>query len=246
MGFFTFWCLMIIYFRACEKQETISYVDRYKYDSKTKILKKCWLSLQSGISEDDKIIIIADAVSESTIQFLIDTSNTKNIEIILVPKHAWEHHLHTVVLVDTLEKYSNQFPNELHYIVEDDYLHVPNAISILKDNLKDCPYFALSYDYPDRYVKPELAMIIIGSDRHWRTVSSSTMTVLALGETWLKVIPALKQAAPTSNDKVFEAIYQNIACISPIPALSSHMTKYHLSPLIDWETIYENISTEDY
>ncbi len=238
---------MIIYFRACEKQETISYVDRYNYTKKSILLRKCWLSLQkSGVSSEDKIIVIYDEVSEETLQFIRDTAKTKDLTFIPVLKHEWAYHLHTVVLINTLREYSIKYPDELHYIVEDDYLHLPTAISCIKADLLEFPYFAVPYDYPDRYTENIPVQIRLGRTRHWRTITSSTMTVLAKGNTWMQVIDALAIAAPTSNDKVFEEIYKQIPCISPIPGLSSHMTRHHQTPLIDWDALYEDLNIEDY
>ena len=232
---------MIIYFRACEKQETISYVKRFNDTSKTELLKKCWKSINVGINDTDTVIVIEDGLSSSTTEYLKATCNTKNLIFISVPEHSWEVHQHTITLVDTLKEYSSKYLDELHYIVEDDYLHVPNAIRLLEENLKNWQGFAVSYDYPDRYVDVVDSKILLGLDRHWRTINSSTMTVLAKGSLWLKVIEALNVAAPTSNDKVFEDIYKQIPCISPLPSICAHMTDRHLSPFIDWNKLWNQI-----
>lgn len=232
---------MIIYFRACEKQQTISNVVRFNDISKTLLLKKCWLSIQASVSETDSIIIIQDAVSAETINWMLSTARTQ-VDVIDVPEHEWGYHQHTVTLVDALEKNAKQYPDELHYIVEDDYLHTDSAIQVLNTNLRDWQGFAVSYDYPDRYfLDPVQSLIYLGIDRHWRTINSSTMTVLAKGSTWLRIIEPLKQIAPTSNDQVFKAVYQQIPCISPLPGVASHMTDKHLTPLINWDKIWEEI-----
>ena len=235
---------MIIYFRACEKQETISYVTRYRNVGKTELIKKCWISLQDSVQEEDRVILIVDEVSSETLNFMLETCSTSKLEIVQVPKHPWEIHQHTIVLFEVLEKYSELFPEELHYIVEDDYLHVPNSIIILEQTLKNWPYFATSFDYPDRYSQEETdkgCKLLLGLDRHWRTVNSAPLTMIAKGSTWLRHIDSLKLAAPTSNDKVFEEIFTNELCISPIPAISSHMTQKHRSPLVNWEALWDNI-----
>lgn len=234
---------MIIYFRACEKQETISYVTRFNNFSKTIILKKCWLSIQKSITKTDTLLLIADNLSEATLNWLVKNSSVP-VNIINVPEHSWNYHQHTVTLVKTLKEYSTLYPEELHYIVEDDYLHTENALSVLRDTLELWDGFAVPYDYPDRYLNPKLSRILIGKDRHWRTVDSSTMTVLAKGRVWLTVITALEQAAPTSNDKVFEEIYKHIACINPLPGVTSHLTDKHHTPLVDWINIWETIHVE--
>jgi hypothetical protein len=231
---------MIIYFRACEKQDTISYVTRFNNFSKTTILKKCWLSIQKSIKETDTLLLIQDNLSEDTLTWLLENSSIP-VNVVSVPQHEWDYHQHTVTLIETLKDYSSKYPEELHYIVEDDYLHVDNALIVLQDTLKDWQGFAVPYDYPDRYSNPKPSRIVIGIDRHWRTIDSSTMTVLAKGKIWLSVINVLEAAAPTSNDKVFEEIYKHIACINPLPGVASHLTDRHHTPLVDWVSVWENI-----
>ena len=231
---------MFIYFRACEKQQAISNLSRFKNTNKTEILKKCWLSLQASVSKEDTVIIIEDQVSKDTLDWLKETCSTKNLFVVNVPEHVWGYHLHTVVLFDILEQNCKSNPTDLHYIVEDDYLHTKDAIHIVKDTLSTWPNFAVTYDYPDRYKDPKPCHVVIGKDRHWRTIDSCTMTAIALGARWLDVMPELKQCAATSNDKIFEEIFKQIPCLSPMPALSTHMTDYHLSPLINWEEEWEN------
>lgn len=235
---------MIIYFRVCEKQQTISNVIRYNNITKTEMLKKCWISIQQSVTDSDRVVIIHDAVSATTLQYLVDTCNTTHIQLIEVPEHTWDYHQHTVTLVDTLENLAIQYPNELHYIVEDDYLHVPDAIRILETNLVNWQHFAVSYDYPDRYINADTTKVILGYDRHWKLIPSSTMTVIAKGTTWLKHINAIKEAAPTSNDQVFTEIYKTTPCINPLPGLSSHMTQYHMTPIIDWNYYWEHIDVD--
>lgn len=229
---------MIIYFRACEKQETISYVTRFNNENKTEILRNCWSALNSSINDSDTVILVEDNVSEETLEYITSTSKAKETIVVSVPEHNWEVHQHTVDLIKTLEEYANKYPDELHYIVEDDYLHIPGAVRLLQANLENWQGFAVSYDYPDRYVDIVDCKVILGLDRHWRTINSSTMTVIAKGKVWLQHIEDLKAAAPTSNDKVFEQLYKNTPCISPLPSLSAHLTDRHLSPFIDWNKLW--------
>jgi len=231
---------VIIYFRACEKQDTISYVTRFNNINKTIILKKCWLSIQKSITKNDKVIVIEDGLSNDTLEWLNNNSNSL-IEIISVPEHSWDYHQHTVTLIDTLKEYAAKYLEELHYIVEDDYLHTEDALTVLKESLENWNGFAVPYDYPDRYLNPKPSQIVIGKDRHWRTIDSSTMTVLAKGKIWLTIIEQLAKAAPTSNDKVFEEVYKLIPCINPLPGVASHLTDRHGTPLVDWPQIWNNI-----
>jgi hypothetical protein len=233
---------MFIYFRACEKQQTISNVTRFGNFDKTIILKKCWLSIQKNIKNTDKVFVIHDEVSETTLEWMRSTSNTSTV-FILVPSHDWSFHQHTVTLIDVLRNQCSLYPKELHYIVEDDYLHTEDALEVLRSTLSEWGGFAVPYDYPDRYLNPEPSYIVIGADRHWRTITSSTMTVLAKGFVWSSVIGELEKAAPTSNDKVFDSIYAKIKCLSPLPGLSTHLTDRHHTPFIDWKKVWDSYET---
>lgn len=232
---------MIIYFRVCEKQQTISNVIRFQQINKTDMIRRCWKSLQASVTKEDTIFIIHDAVSDETLDWLLDTANTSKINFVAVEPHSWDYHLHTVTLINVLEEQCVKYPDDLHYILEDDYLHVDNALSVIKNTLGNWNHFAVSYDYPDRYnLNPEPCMVVLGYDRHWRTINSSTMTVLAKGTTWSKYMTELKQAAPTSNDQVFLNIFSKEPCLSPLPGLSSHMTEFHITPLVSWSEIWDN------
>ena len=232
---------MFIYFRACEKQETISYVTRFNNVAKTIILKKCWLSIQKSITKDDNLYLISDSLSSETLQWLLDNSSV-SVQVVEVPEHSWDYHQHTVTLIDTLSVLARKYPDQLHYIVEDDYLHTPDALNVLRDTLINWVGFAVPYYYPDRYTNPKASQVLVGKDRHWRTIDSSTMTVIAKGEVWNKIISLLDKAAPTSNDKVFEEIYSKIPCINPLPGVASHLTDRHLTPLVDWNKLWSEIN----
>jgi hypothetical protein len=234
---------MLIYFRACEKEQTISYVPRFGQFNKTIILKKCWLSIQKSIAKNDSLLLIEDGLSEGTLEWLLANSKVP-VTVISVPKHSWDFHQHTVTLVDTLKANAARYPEELHYIVEDDYLHTLGALQVLRDNLFNWNGFAVPYDYPDRYSNPKPCQVFVGKDRHWRTIDSSTMTVLAKGHVWSKVIPMLEQAAPTSNDKVFEELYKQIPCINPLPGVACHLTDRHPTPLVDWVKLWNIFDVE--
>ena len=232
---------MHIYFRACEKQQTISNVVRFRNINKAEIIKRCWKSIQASVTEEDTIIVIHDDVKPDTLQWLKDSSNTTKISFVEVPDHSWDYHLHTVIMLDVLAIKAAEYPNELHYIVEDDYLHTPNAIRVMQLSLQQWNHFAVSYDYPDRYtMDPQPARILLGPDRHWRTVESATMTIVARGATWLRYMDTIKTMGPTSNDRVFVELFKYEPCLSPLPGLSSHMTDYHLTPLIDWNNIWSS------
>lgn len=231
---------MIIYFRVCEKTQTISGVGRFSGMSKTDIIKLCWKSLQQSVRHTDKIIIIHDQVSYDLLSWLENSAATKNIEFIEVQEHPWDYHGHTVTVVEKLIEESTKFPNELHYLVEDDYLHTPNALDIFKEGSR-LDSFLVPYDYIDRYRHIEPCIIYLLPESHWRTVNSSTLTVAAKGELWLQHKKELRRMAPTSNDQELTTLYKTKGCFSPIPGVASHMTEHHMTPLVDWNKVIDNL-----
>jgi hypothetical protein len=86
------------------------------------------------------------------------------------------------------------------YVLEDDYLHVPGALSSLVaavEQIQQAEYFTL-YDAPDRYTRTDdadrgRARVFLAADRHWRSVESSTHTFAARvgtlrADSWLHLL----------------------------------------------------------
>ena len=77
---------------------------------------------------------------------------------------------------------------KLFTFCEDDYLHIPNALNCIKAVFKNkYQGFYAPYDYPDRYYYEDLPCKLVLTDfGHVRTIPSATLTLAALGSTWLK------------------------------------------------------------
>ena len=67
---------MNIYYLASIKEDTISGTKRYLWEKTNKetVLKKCWISLQQSIAEDDRIFIIDSNLSSELLNWMYDTS----------------------------------------------------------------------------------------------------------------------------------------------------------------------------
>lgn len=237
---------MIILWRACEKQETISFAKRIKDLPKLSILKACWSSLQYNIGEKDKIIIIEDNLSDYTKEWLQQTCKASSLDFISVTGHKPDYHAHTVTFVKTLENTINNLDvDEIIFALEDDYLFSHGSITVLKEATKYWGGFIVPYDYPDRYKDGVSCRVLVGNDRHWRTVHSATMTILARASIWKKYLPELKELAPTSNDRIFEQkIFKETTCIAPLPGVATHLLPNTMTPLVDWNKIW-NIHSEE-
>lgn len=133
------------------------------------------------------------------------------------------------------------------YMVEDDYLHLPGARSVLREGLKIGEYVTL-YDHPDKYMKAgpnphvingaEKSQVFLSKSCHWKQTNSTTMT-------WATRVETLKQDREVwwanSEEKAaydFEAFMSlDRLTISSIPGWSTHCETQWLTPPQDWKAL---------
>ena len=140
---------------------------------------------------------------------------------------------------------------DLVFFVEDDYLHFNNMITevvktyerIASQLGKDI--FVCPSDYPYLYMNNEKTNILIGDNRHWRTINTTLCTFFTsktlLDKYWNNFYKnCLDRHDPF--EKYLNEIYEKEICISPIKSLSIHITNinssYGLSPFIDYKKIW--------
>ncbi len=201
----------------------------------------------------------------SKIQRLLDNSKI-NSELI---KHELSIHENIIKKQDKRETFSNLSTllrafeigkdqgEDLIYFLEDDYIHFESALdemvssyerisSQLNKELFICPA-----DYPFLYMDNEKTNLLIGSKRHWRTVSKTLMTFMVSKEFVEKYWDIFRKTCEDLNDpweKYFNDIYEKEVCISPIKSLAVHITNinsgYGLSPFIDYKKLWEENNYE--
>lgn len=93
---------MKIYFRCCEKQQSVSGVQRWSEIPKNVMIKKCWKSIYDGIDANDEVFILHDEVSEDTLSF-IEKYSYDNTTFLEVPKHEIQDRLHTFKMLEFLK-----------------------------------------------------------------------------------------------------------------------------------------------
>ena len=139
---------------------------------------------------------------------------------------------------------------DLVYIVEDDYLHYPYAISEMlltynkfiekmrtKDiclNLVDCPanYHAKSYHGGGTGRDGSMAMIVGGVNYPWRTITHTGGTFCTTPNVTNKYWGAFDDLAQqwpqiTENDSWNKIWEQHIIAFSPLHPLAYHLTEVH-------------------
>jgi hypothetical protein len=141
---------------------------------------------------------------------------------------------------------------DMIYFVEDDYIHFKSSLeemvgtyerisSQLNNELFICPT-----DYPYLYTNNNKTNLLIGSNRHWRTINRSLCTFMTskffIDKYWDNFYKnCLDRHVPF--EKYINQLYEKEICISPIKSLSIHMTNinssYGLSPFIDYKSIWD-------
>lgn len=253
---------MIILFRSCEANLSAGSLGdgtankpRWQGKYKLEILRKCYLSIQSGLDEADSIIIINDRTSSDTISWMRNNTIAQFSVVDITPltilreNHAYPTY-HPVLpnacqdLMEYIVEISTKYPNELIYVCEDDYLHLPHAIAAMK-SIFSSGYngFYVPYDYPDRYNidRDRSCNILCGPYGHLRTIPSATLTLAAKGEVWSYFKFELLRAGVFADDSWTWKAFKQIDALCPIPGHATHLQDNCITPYIDWLTIYNTI-----
>ena len=207
-------------------------------------------------------IIDDDSSDENLIKLrnLIDKSEI-NIEII---NHKNEDHKNEIKNQKSNETFANLSSllkcfeigknegKDLVFFVEDDYLHFKTCLdemistyerisSQTKKELFICPS-----DYPFLYMDDLKTNVLIGSNRHWRTINKTLCTFLTSHDFIVKYWDNFHNSCLDRHDpfeKYLNEIYEKEICISPIKSLSIHLTNinssYGLSPFINYKSLWD-------
>jgi len=151
-------------------------------------------------------------------------------------------------------------PEEIVYLLEDDYFHLPKSPEALAEALAFADYATL-YDHPDKYISAsdngpnpfiengsESTRVWLTSSTHWKQTNSTTMTFAAKVQTLREDKEIWWEFTSKGFPNDFGAFQrlQGIGSfknkllgkkrilVSSIPGLSTHGETAWLSPLQDW------------
>lgn len=253
---------MIVLFRSCEanlgagsKGDFNSDKPRWNGKYKLEILRKCYISVQQALTNTDRTIIINDRTTSETLEWMRDNT-TGNFDIVnitplneLAEKHPYPTY-HPVYpnscpdLMEFLVNLAQENPDEVIYVCEDDYLHLPHAIAALKA-VFDNGYngFYIPYDYPDRYTldTTRVCEVHIGPYGHLRSIPSATLTMAAKGKTWLQYRFELLRGGVFADDSWTWKAFKQVGAVCPIPGHTTHLQEGCITPFINWSQIYDDI-----
>ena len=210
-----------------------------------------------------KTIIVDDQSKKDNLDKIRKLIQDQNIEIvpldhekyksIIKKQEKTETFSNLASLLQSFEIGKNQ-SDDLIFFIEDDYIHSETMLdemissyeriaSQVKKDIIMCPA-----DYPYLYMNNEKTNILIGNNRHWRTINKTLCTFMLSKNLLNKYWENFYKTCLDRHDpfeKYINEIYENEVCISPIKSLSLHLTNinssYGLSPFLDYKKLWEDI-----
>jgi len=209
-----------------------------------------------------KTIIVDDQSKKDNLDKIRKLIQDQNIEIIPLDHEKYksiikkqektETFSNLASLLQSFEIGKNQ-SDDLIFFIEDDYIHSETMLdemissyeriaSQVKKDIIMCPA-----DYPYLYMNDEKTNILIGSNRHWRTINKTLCTFMLSKNLLSKYWENFYKTCLDRHDpfeKYINEIYENEVCISPFKSLSLHLTNinssYGLSPFLDYKKLWED------
>ncbi len=216
--------------------------------------KKACLENAGAIFGHSNITLFADNCGNQTLEMVQNLGFEPHL-ISLGNAMSWRH---------VAEFGMKSFPDDqIIYLLEDDYFHLPQSASALEEGLEIGEYVTL-YDHPDKYMSmaeggsnpyveggSENTKVWLSKTCHWKQTNSTTMTfatrVKTLKSDWPIWIEFTSQGFPndfgafqrlqglgTWENKIFGPKHR---LISSIPGLSTHAETAWLSPHTDWSAL---------
>lgn len=252
-----------VIFRACDVVNAVNANPRPFDLDKTTLVKLSFQSLWDSLQHIPHTIhVIGDKLSPDLQSFFQE----KNVNLIEGDFGNDESIRQTLLL-------GARFPAEdWVYFCEDDYVHVPHAMTYIHNflknpasfmnhakrlytwssfiNLKKKDIVIHPTDYPDRYSGKyrRFSLILHSDDCHWRQITDTTFTFLIQGKTLQSKLPFLLRCAKGANDRLLSrklygrfTFFGKVLALSPIPGLATHMHRDTMTPLINWESIIEDV-----
>ena len=138
--------------------------------------------------------------------------------------------------------------SEYLYFLEDDYLHRPGWLRVLREGFTTLPEEAVLtlYDHRDRYRRTDdvtagQESIRLSASTHWRTAESTTCTWAVRRSLWPRIRATVMQGGLRDREVFRSLREQGIRLWQPIPGYSTHDHVRHLSPLVDWRAVRERL-----
>lgn len=250
---------LLIILRSCTSVHAASNSTRYIPVSKHELVKHCISSLVHSINQVNdhsiRLVVLDDHSSPEAIEDIKQIISHCKFPTEFIPVEDGTGNGHTMKRV---YEQVDQHCTDLWYHIEDDYLHVPEAIQDMIDSVDQLEgntgkLIAINpHDDIWRYTKQIYeSFILLGPRRHYRTVRHTTYTCLStrqLFDRYRRVFDDLVNLTISKSDWVEDrSINQiwnqpDVMLFSPIPGLGFHiMDESGKDPYIDVMSIWNSV-----
>ena len=218
----------------------------YKKEKPDYINNETCLKNATTVFKDADWYLIADNVSVQT-----NTMMQKYVPLNCTEYQSVGHGAGTFNIA--LDKALTYNDDDIVYFIENDYLHKPESIEILKEGFNLGASFVALYDHPDKYLDPsnggnpycvggaEDTRVYLTDSCHWKITNSTTMTFAAKVSTLKRVESVLRKHTSGTHPDDFQMFLElrqlGELLITPIPGYATHGETRWLSPLTDWSQL---------
>lgn len=218
----------------------------YKKEKPDYINNETCLKNATTVFEDEDWSIIADNISTETNDMIQKYKSRDHIYYASVGHGAGTFNL-------ALNEALTYNDDDIVYFIENDYLHKPESVNILKEGFELGASFVALYDHPDKYLDPgkggnpycvggaEDTRVYLTDSCHWKITNSTTMTFAAKVSTLKRVESILRKHTSGTHPDDFQMFLElrqlGELLITPLPGYATHGETRWLTPLTDWSTV---------
>jgi len=231
-----------VFVRHCNISSNSANKTRPSWFTKEKALK----NLLDSKDENTFVTILLDTASAPDPSEHFTDAYSKRGELKVVPRKGGTDAHSFINLIEYVTSL-NIDPDDIVYLLEDDYVHREGWCKALRDafdaSLAD---YVTLYDHSDKYgslYKGLKSELYVTPSCHWRSTPSTTNTYAMLFDTIVNhktvhlKFSDIKVGYTFDHNKFMYLGSMGKKLISPIPGFSTHVEEEHLSPVIDWRRI---------
>jgi hypothetical protein len=207
--------------------------------------KMAFLHTLSIINDPHELYVFADNVTDDLYNFFNDNYVSSRIH-----RTQYGNAKSLIHMIDfAIENFED---NDSIYLLEDDYIHLPDALDVIDEGLTISDYSS-GYDHPDKYINHseggpnpfisgggEMSRLRITKSRHWKYTNSCCMTFAAKLKTLKEDYPTITTIP--ADFQLFCALrtQKRRTIASCIPSVSTHGETDWLAKFVDWEGVFGN------
>ena len=234
---------------------------RFIEATKQTLIKKCLISLLESIKRarhlaDIELHVLDDGSAEDTVDYIKRAIERYQI------KYKFETCEQRGYNGSAFRQFEicRDRATDWVYCVEDDYLHYPEAIEQMLLGLDKFVSVTGSvvairpdddaFTYaPNNHHSRKPCRVLLGDDRHWRTLTTTHNTLLTHVSVFREYWPLFASLAKyfkklsINEDCTINLIWEVVPLFSPIPGLAVHVSQNNEPRFLDYRSLWESIET---